>query len=92
MYFNLPCVNFIRCPRAFRRMLTSADLLRKGMDEKENDLDDFIDGTSFVINTNVSSISKFSSFFIIFGRQPRLPFNVGKFAHQAERRMLCKST
>ena len=25
MYFNLPCVNFIRCPRAFRRMLTSAD-------------------------------------------------------------------
>ena len=27
MYFNLPCVNFIRCPRAFRRMLTSADLI-----------------------------------------------------------------
>ena len=25
MYFNLPCVNFLRCPRAFRRMLTSAD-------------------------------------------------------------------
>ena len=26
MYFNLPCVNLIRCPRAFPRMLTSADL------------------------------------------------------------------
>ena len=25
MYFNLPCVNFIRCLRAFRRVLTSAD-------------------------------------------------------------------
>ena len=25
MYFNLPCVNFIRCPKAFRRMLTSDD-------------------------------------------------------------------
>ena len=25
MYFNLPCANFIRCPRAIRRMLTSAD-------------------------------------------------------------------
>ena len=25
VYFNLPCVNSIRCPRAFRRMLTSAD-------------------------------------------------------------------
>ena len=29
MHFNLPCVNFIRCPRAFRRMLTSADLSPK---------------------------------------------------------------
>ena len=25
MYFNLPCVNVIRCPRAFLWMLTSAD-------------------------------------------------------------------
>ena len=27
VYFDLPCVNFIRCPRVFRRMLTSADRL-----------------------------------------------------------------
>ena len=33
MYFNLPCVNFIRCPRAFRRMLTSAGLLSTGVVE-----------------------------------------------------------
>ena len=29
MYFNLPCVNFIRCPRAFQQMITSADHLLK---------------------------------------------------------------
>ena len=31
MYFNLACVNFIRCPRAFRQMLKSADLLEPGL-------------------------------------------------------------
>ena len=63
------------------------DILRKGMDENENDWDDFIDGALFTTNTNVSSTTKFSSF-IMFGRQTRLPFDVEKFVQQAERRML----
>ena len=67
-------------------------ILRKGMDENGNDWDDFIDGALFAINlTNVSSTTKFSCFFM-FGRQPRLPFDVEKLVQQAERRVLCKST
>ena len=63
------------------------------MDENGNGWDDFIDGALFAINlTNVSSTTKFSCFFTMFGRQPRLPFDVEKFVQQAERRMLCKST
>ena len=61
------------------------------MDENENDWDDFIDSVLFAINTNVSSTTKFSSFFIMFGRKTRLTFNVEKFVQQGERRMLCKS-
>ena len=42
------------------------------MDENGNDWDDFIDGALFAINlTNVSSTTKFSCFFVMFGRQPR---------------------
>ena len=33
------------------------------MDENENDWDDFIDGALFAINTNISSMTKFSPFF-----------------------------
>ena len=70
----------------------SLDILRKGMDKNGNDWDDFIDGALFAINlTNVSSTTKFSCFFI-FGRQPRLPFDVKNLVQQAERRVLCKST
>ena len=62
------------------------------MDENGNDWDDFIDGALFSINlTNVSSTTKFSSF-LMFGRQPRLPFDVENLVQQAERRVLCKST
>ena len=53
------------------------------MDEIGNDWDDFIDGALFAINlTNVSSTTKFSCFFI-FGRQPRLPFDVENLVQQA---------
>ena len=62
------------------------------MDENGNDWDDFTDGALFAINlTNVSSTTKFGCFFM-FGRQPRLPFDVEKLVQQAERRVLCKST
>ena len=61
------------------------------MDENENDWDDFIDGTLFATNTNVSSTTKFSSF-IMFGRQTRLTFDVKEFVQHTERRMLCEST
>ena len=57
----------------------SFSILRKVKDENENVWDDFINGALFVINTKVSSTTKFSPFSIMFGRQPWLPFEVEKF-------------
>lgn len=37
-------------------------ILRKVMDENENDWDDFLHGTLFTFNTKVSSTTKFSPF------------------------------
>ena len=49
------------------------------MDEQDDDWDDYIDGALFAINTNVSTTTKCSPFFVMFGRHPRLPFEVEKF-------------
>ena len=54
MYFNLPCVNFIRCPRAFPRMLTSADVSSsqkhypaQGIDMYQYEISALVSQTSF---------------------------------------------
>ena len=47
--------------------------------EGHGDWDDYIDGALFAINTNVSTTTKRSPFFLMFGRHPRLPFEVEKF-------------
>ena len=62
----------------------SFSILRKVKDENENVWDDFINGALFVINTKVSSTTKFSPFSIMCGRQPWLPFEVEKFLQQTE--------
>ena len=49
------------------------------MDEKDDNWDDHIDGALFAINTNVSTTTKCSPFFLMFGRYPRMPFEVEKF-------------
>ena len=49
------------------------------MDEKDNDWDEYIDGALFAINTNKSTTTKFSPFFLMYGHQPQLPFEVEKF-------------
>lgn len=54
------------------------------MDEKEDDWDEYIDGASFAINTNISTTTKCSPFFLMYGWQPRLPFEVEKFVEHVE--------
>ena len=48
------------------------------MDDNEDTWDDYIDGTVFTINTNESTTTKYSPFFLMYGRNPRLPFEVEK--------------
>ena len=39
---------------------------------------EYIEGTMFAINTNESTTTKYSPFFLMFGGNPRLPFEVEK--------------
>ena len=48
------------------------------MEDKEDKWDDYIEGTLFTLNTNKSATTKYSPFFLMFGRNPRLPFEVEK--------------
>ena len=48
------------------------------MEENEDSWDEYIEGTMFTINTNESTTTKYSPFFLMFGRNPRLPFEVEK--------------
>ena len=48
------------------------------MEENEDSWDEYIEGTMFTINTNESTTTKYSPFFLMFGRIPRLPFEVEK--------------
>ena len=54
------------------------------MDEQDDNWDDYIDGALFAINTNVSTTTKCSPFFVMFGRHPRMPFEVEKFVTPLE--------
>ena len=54
------------------------------MDEQDDNWDDYIDGAPFAINTNVSTMTKCSPFFGMFGRHPRMPFEVEKFVTPLE--------
>ena len=54
-------------------------IFRKVMDEQDDNWDDYIDGALFAVNTNVSSMTKCSPFFVMFGRHPRMPCEVEKF-------------
>ena len=54
------------------------------MDEKDNDWDEYIDSALFAINTNKSTTTKFSPFFLMYGRQPWLPFEVEKIVQHFE--------
>lgn len=49
------------------------------MEENEDSWDEYIEGTMFTINTNESTTTKYSPFFLMFGRNPRLPFEIEKF-------------
>ena len=54
------------------------------MDEQDDNWDDYIDGALFAINTNVSTTTKCSPFFVMFRRHPRMPFEVEKFVTPLE--------
>ena len=57
------------------------------MDEQDDNWDDYIDGALFAINTNVSTTTKCSPFFVMFGRHPRMPCKVEKFVTLSKREM-----
>lgn len=48
------------------------------MDDNDQTWDDYVDGAVFTINTNESNTTKYSPFFLMFGRNPRLPFEIEK--------------
>ena len=54
------------------------------MDEQDDNWDDYIDGALFAINTNVSTTTKCSPFFVMFRRHPRMPCKVEKFVTPLE--------
>ena len=48
------------------------------MEDNQDTWDDYVEGTVFTINTNESTTTKYSPFFLMFGRNRRLPFEVEK--------------
>ena len=52
--------------------------LKKVMKDKEDHWDEYIEGALFAINTNQSTTTKYSPFYLMFGRNPRFPFEVEK--------------
>ena len=48
--------------------------LRKLLDDKQQDWDLYLEGALFAINTNTSKTTKYSPFFLMYGRNPRFPF------------------
>lgn len=54
------------------------------MEDNDDDWDDYTVGALFAINTNKSTTTKYSPFFLMYGRQPRLPFEVEKFVQYVD--------
>ncbi|KAK3703494.1 hypothetical protein QZH41_007931 [Actinostola sp. cb2023] len=54
------------------------------MNEKNDEWDDYVDGAVFAVNTNKSTTTKYTPFFLMYGRQPRLPFEVEKLLNNSE--------
>ena len=48
------------------------------MDGKDDRWDEYVEGALFAINTNQSTSTKYSPFYLMFGRNPRFPFEVEK--------------
>ena len=48
------------------------------MKDKEDRWDEYIEGALFAINTNQSTTTKYSPFYLLFGRNPRFPFEAEK--------------
>ena len=53
------------------------------MDERREYWDEYVDGALFAINTNTSTTTKYSPFFLMYGRNPRLPFEVEKMPDES---------
>ena len=47
--------------------------LRKLLANKDEDWEDYFNGVLFAINTNTSTATKYSSFFLMYGRDPVFP-------------------
>ena len=47
--------------------------LRKLLANKDEDWEDYLNGVLFAINTNTSTTTKYSPFFLMYGRNPVFP-------------------
>ena len=47
--------------------------LRKLIANKDEDWEDYLNGVLFAINTNTSTTTKYSPFFLMYGRNPVFP-------------------
>jgi len=53
-------------------------LIPKIKDENDDDWDEYTDGALFTLNTHKLNTTKYSPFFLMYGRHPRSPLKVGK--------------
>ena len=59
--------------------------LRKIVDDNDEDQwDEYREGVLFAINTNRSNTTKFSPFYLMYGRHPRLPLEVEKYVEHVD--------
>lgn len=58
--------------------------LRKIAEDNDEDWDEYTDGALFAINTNRSNTTKFSPFYLMYGRHPRLPLEVQRYVEHVD--------
>ena len=58
--------------------------LRKIADDKDGEWDEYTDSALFAINTNRSNTTKYTPFYVMYGRHARLPLEVQKYVEQVD--------
>ena len=55
---------------------TLQNSLRKRINQQQNNWDEFLDEILFAYRTSIQDSSKYSPFYLMYGREPRLPIDL----------------